>query len=385
MPQGLVRSGDFRNGNPVTWLPTPAHFGTPVAGANEPFGNPEPQANPRMAGNPVDWIPSPIHFGNQVSFSLKPQPYIVIVPPGATGTTTLNLTNLFTGSVNSAELTYFGEPAGVTLAFAPNPDTATSVVTVTVGASVPAGKYTVTIVGTVVSPNIEYVQLHVVVAAGGSAPPPPTGVSLISHVDAVTASFEPNPIVTAPINTTGGNFLVAFVDSFEQPSSFPITVSDTINGIASGNTWVPLGSVASSHTGQLFYAANANVGTDHVFQASTTANFGLSIFVQAWSGLAASPLQSQQVIASPLSPNYNMTFTPANAGDLVIFAIAATNGMPYTVSAGFTISDSGNDSGGGFDGGAMSYLVAPSNASVTPLWTTPGAVGSLNGAVFTAA
>lgn len=167
MPEGLVRSGDFRNGTPIV---LPHQFGNSVAGPNEPFGNTESQSNPRMAGNPVDWTPSPAHFGNQVSFLLQTVPPVVVIAPGATGTINLNLTNLF-GS-NSATATYFGEPSGVSLAFAPNPDTSTSVVTVTVGAGVADGKYTITIVGTVVSPNIEYVQLHLVVASAGAGGAP---------------------------------------------------------------------------------------------------------------------------------------------------------------------------------------------------------------------
>jgi hypothetical protein len=159
MPAGLVRSGDFRNGTPVV---LPHNFGNDVAGANEPFGNVIPQSNPRMAGNPVDWLPSPEHFGNQVSFSLQTVPSVIIVAPGSTGTTDINLTNLL--GTNSAELTYFGEPAGVTISFGTNPDTNSSVATVTVPSDIPAGKYTITIVGTVDSPNIEYVQLYLVVS-----------------------------------------------------------------------------------------------------------------------------------------------------------------------------------------------------------------------------
>ena len=169
-PLGLVRSGGFRNGTPII---LPHNFGNNVtSSANEPFGNTEPQANPRFNSNPVDWTPSSSHFGNQVSFSLgmdAASAPVVIVAPGNTGTISCTLTNLL--GTNSAELTYFGEPTGVTLSFSPNPDTASSTVTITVPSDIPAGKYTITIVGTVNSPNIEYVQLHLVVA-GTSTPPP---------------------------------------------------------------------------------------------------------------------------------------------------------------------------------------------------------------------
>jgi hypothetical protein len=160
MPAGLVRSGDFRNGTPIV---LPHQFGNSVTySTTEPFGNNIPQANPRMAGNSVDWLPSPAHFGNQISFLLQTVPPVVIVAPGSTGTTDINLTNL--KGTNSAELMYFGEPSGVSLAFATNPDLTSSVVTVTVGADVPSGRYTITIVGTVSSPNIEYVHIHLIVS-----------------------------------------------------------------------------------------------------------------------------------------------------------------------------------------------------------------------------
>jgi hypothetical protein len=381
--QGLVRSGDFRKGTPIT---LPHVFGNPV-GEPEPFGNNEPQSNSSMSGNLVTWLPSPAHFGNQVSFSLQTVPPVVIAAPGSTVTTDINLTNLL--GTSSAELSYFGAPVGVTVAFAPNPDTTTSIATVTVGAAVLAGRYTITVFGTVASPDIEYTYIHLVVASSGTPPPPPTGIALVAHASAVAASFEPDPIITAPVSTVGANFLLAYVTSYENTTSFPLVVSDTIGGNPSGNTWVPLTNPNAGHVGQLFYVANANVGASHVFQASNApGSFGLSIFVQAFSGLAASPFEagSDQVILGPSGPPYNMTLTPAATGDLVIYAIAAAgNGISYAVSAGFTITDSGNDpTSGAGDGGALSYLIAPSATAVTPGWTTggTGVVGSINGAVF---
>lgn len=63
MPDGLVRNGDYRNGNPVTepkdfgnkvtWTPKASEFGNPV---NEP----------KDFGNKVTWAPDPAHFGNQI-------------------------------------------------------------------------------------------------------------------------------------------------------------------------------------------------------------------------------------------------------------------------------------------------------------------------------
>jgi hypothetical protein len=60
-------------------------------------------------------------------------------------------------------LTYSGAPVGVTLAFVPNPDTSTSVCTITVGAAVPAGKYAITITGTS-GTEVNTTVLHLVVS-----------------------------------------------------------------------------------------------------------------------------------------------------------------------------------------------------------------------------
>lgn len=142
-PAGLVRSGDNRQGSPIT---EPHQFGTPV---NLPVndGNQEPQSNPTLNSNPVTWAPSPSHFGNQTGFSLQATPPKVNVAQSSTGTTTITVTSLggFAGAVS---LTYSGAPAGVTAAFAPSSTTTSSTMTLTVGGSVPIGNYVITVTGT---------------------------------------------------------------------------------------------------------------------------------------------------------------------------------------------------------------------------------------------
>ena len=158
MPQGLVRSGDFRKGTPVV---LPHQFGNSV-GSPEPFGNIEPQPNTTLFENQVTWTPSPAVFGNQVSFSLQTVPPVVVVPAGSSGNTDINLTNLL--GLSSATLTYYGAPAGVSVAFGTNPDTGLSIATITVGANVPIGRYTITVVGTVSGTNVETTNIQLVVS-----------------------------------------------------------------------------------------------------------------------------------------------------------------------------------------------------------------------------
>ena len=163
MPAGLVRSGDFRKGSPIL---LPHQFGNPVS-LPEPYGNVMPQSNPTLNSNPVTWTPSPPHFGNQVAFSLQVVPPIVIITEGGSQTTSAVLTNLL--GTNSATLTYSGAPAGVTISFAPNPDTGTSVATITVGASVPTGRYTITIEGSASGANVEFTNIQLVVVSSGAS------------------------------------------------------------------------------------------------------------------------------------------------------------------------------------------------------------------------
>lgn len=157
MPDGKVNSGDNRKGNVIT----PGHqFGTPI-GEPEPFGNTEPQSNATLDSNPVTWAPSPAHFGNTVGYSLQTVPPIVIVQAGSDSLTTVILTTL-TGELPSMSLTYSGAPTGVTVSFAPNPDTGVTAVSILVAARVPAGKYTITVAGTAAT-EVDNTNIHLVV------------------------------------------------------------------------------------------------------------------------------------------------------------------------------------------------------------------------------
>jgi hypothetical protein len=166
-PCGLVRSGDFRNGTPMT---AGHEFGTPVSSpAQEPFGNVEPQSNVTLDSNPVAWLISPAYFGNTVDFSLQSVPPIILIEQGDTGSVNINLTNLL--GTNSAALTFTGAPVGVSITFSPNPDTGTSVAEISVGATVPVGKYTIEIDGTGTT-ETDHTNIHLVVVGvdiGGNA------------------------------------------------------------------------------------------------------------------------------------------------------------------------------------------------------------------------
>jgi hypothetical protein len=335
MPQGLVRSGDFRNGTPIT---LPHVFGN-LVGEPEPFGNNEPQANATLDSNPVTWVPTPNHFGNQVSFSLQTVPPVLLVAPGATGSTDINLTNLL--GISSAALTFSGAPTGVTVAFAPNPDTTTSIATVTVGSAVPAGRYTITVFGTVASPNIEYTYIHLVVVAGAT-PPPPTGATFLVGIAAEAESG--NNATTAGVDTTGANFIAAIVGS-NGGNAAASTVTDSL-----GNTWtqLPTAPAGNFSTPVMFYTFATSVGSNHTFKAQNGSSSAFSIAIAAFSGVSAFEAgTSQTSLDNAGSPSPHATTqpgstSPASIGDLIISGIGGyfPNDGPATVvsvDSGFTI------------------------------------------------
>ena len=363
---GKVNSGDFRKGTPIV---LPHQFGTPVSNP-EPQGNVIPQSNATLDSNPVTWVPSPSHFGNTVEFSLQAVPPIVVIAPGNTGTTDINLTWLLDSP--TATLTYTGAPVGVTIAFGTNPDTSTSIATITVGASVPAGKYTITVVGTG-SAETNTTNIHLVVAAAGGGPPPPVGIALVAHA----AAFAGATPTTSAIDTTDATLLVAVIGTVVTLGTPPITDSKL-------NTWQLLtiyGANSSTNpTLQIAYVFNPTVGAGHTFTGSGIA--GTTIEVAAFSGtnitsavFEAGTDQGTTSNAHPIQPG---SVTPATTGDLIISSYynhdsPGGGSGPAIVDSGLTISDQGVTT---FSISAMAYLITTGAGAVNPSWdaTTTGDV-----------
>ena len=101
------------------------------------------------------------------SFTLKPSAATLSVTQGAGGTDTITVTDVspFTGSVTLAAS---GLPTGVTAAFATNPTTSTSVLTLTASSTATVGTSTVTITGTSGSLTATTTIALTVSASGGA-------------------------------------------------------------------------------------------------------------------------------------------------------------------------------------------------------------------------
>jgi hypothetical protein len=319
MPEGLVRSGDYRNGTPIT---LPHQFGTPV-GSNEPFGNVQPQSNPQTPGkgNPVTWLPSPAHFGNQVSFSLQTVPPVVVIARGLTGTTDIDLTNL-KGS-NAATLTSFGEPAGVAVAFAPNPDTGVTVATITVGSSVPVGKYTITVVGTVVSPNIEFTQIHLVVVSAGvtrlATPVATPAGGSYTGAQTVTLTLDPN--ATATYYTTDGSTPTTGSTLYTGPITTTGSGTETIKAFSHGT-----GAYSDSAVMTDVYVISASTSPVLIAKGSAATN-------GSFAGTITSPVLNTTgatvliAIASQFGGSYPISFTDSLGNDWHVLPVVSGGGV----------------------------------------------------------
>jgi hypothetical protein len=361
MPAGKVNSGDFRKGTPIV---LPHQFGN-LVGQGDNFGNVIPQANATLDSNPVTWLPSPTHFGNTVEFSLQSVPPVVIVAQDRTGTVDINLTQLLDSP--TATLTYSGAPTGVTIAFGTNPDTGTSVATITVGSSVPAGKYTITIVGTGAS-ETNTTNIHLYVQAS-STPPPPAGITLVAGAFASKAAAAGGFAVTSPIDTTGADLLVVAISYLFANAAAP---TDTYN-----NTWHALTTYSLAGTGftTIWYAYNPTVGTGHTFTAQSTGQYpciSVAGFAGANTTSAVFEVGTDSGAASGSSaPIHTGSVAAASIGDLYIATAGGYVDGSVTVDSSFTVL--AQDGAGGQDiFGSIAYLIATSTSPVNPAFTYVG-------------
>ena len=341
----------------MTWqVPNPEHFGNPV---NEPVN----------FGNPVTWQPTPSHFGNVITPATTLLATPVATPTGGsyTGAQSVTLT-----TDPNATATYYTTDGS----------------TPTTGSTLYTGAITTTGSGTEVIKAFSHgtgsYSDSAVLTATYVITPAVVPPALIAHATGISTGFGTSPISNS-INTTGANFLVAFITNYSNNPAIAV-VSDTIGGNPSGNVWTPLSSTVNAQSGRLSYCANANVGANHVF----TSGVGVTgtIEVAAFSGVSATPLEAGTdlaTIASGASPIAGQTETPANVNDLIIQGFAGQSGTlltPITIDTGFTITDQNSNENTVFgNAGALAYLVAPAATPTTPNWSLATAGSSSNGSV----
>ena len=369
MPRGLDRSGDFRNGSPIT---LPHEFGTPITEPHD-FGNDVtwPTPDPAHFGNAVTWLPNPAHFGNIIS-PPYPAPTFTSVTPN-NGPTSGGTPIAIVGSGFSAtglEVLIGGQPCTGVVASDDN----------NLSCDSPAGS--------VGSTDIE------IITDGGSVDSPGAwtydalAINLISHTTAATSGFGSTSLATAGIDTTGATFLAAYLEGYEGPYAYPFALMDSY-----GNEWVGLSIATENHTGQLFYSYQkigggaCVVGPGHTFTLTQPGGpfFIATMYVEAFSGVQTSSDPLEGGSDQNLYGGYTgISETPANTGDLIVMGASGYNfTLPVSIDSGFTVTDDNQATGGAAESGAMAYLIAPSTSAVDPTWTTSAQIsGTINGAVF---
>jgi hypothetical protein len=380
MPDGLVRTGDFRKGSPITlphdfgndvdWqTPDPAHFGNPV----------DWQPSPEHFGNPVTWqTPNPAHFGNPISNTPPPPPITQLSTPVATPAG---------GSYTGAQSVTLAVDAHATATYY-----TTDGSTPTTGSTLYTGAITTTGSGTEVIKAFSHgtgsYSDSAVLTATYVITPVVVVPQLQAHATAATSGFGSASLATAGIDTTDATFLAAYLEGYYGPSAYPFALVDSY-----GNEWVGLSIATENHTGQLFYSYQkigggaCVVGPGHTFTLTQPGVPFLvaTMYVEAFSGVQTSsdPLEggSDQILYGGYT---GISETPANTGDLIVMGASGYNfTLPVSIDSGFTVTDDNQATGGAGESGAMAYLIAPSTSAVDPTWTTSAGIsGTINGAVF---
>lgn len=188
-----------------------------------------------------------------------------------------------------------------------------------------------------------------------------------------TISNALDTMVTPAMNTTGANFIVVGVSSYDSAPS----VSDS-----NSNSYTKAGVSAfngdNANTSIWYTASGAPVvGTGHTVTITGSALFA-SAYVLAFSGGVASSFDKYvhaDSAAAALSLATGSIF-PALSDELVVTVLGQGRNNPTTVTidSGFTQADPNYAyvAAGGSVGGAMAYFVQTAAAAMNPIWTTTG-------------
>jgi RHS repeat-associated protein len=197
--------------------------------------------------------------------------------------------------------------------------------------------------------------------AGGGGASTSTPALIASAAAGGTASS----VTTAAIDTTGANFLIVSL-AFNTGATVNLTDSK-------GNIWTPLSSstVTGTVSEQLYYVANASVGSGHTFSNTGTSNFS-SICVAAFSGVAtSSPFDKESGATSSASTIQTGSVTPGLNQELLVSGLGwnATRTLyPPTLDSSFTVSTSSDFLTGNHYGCSIGYLAQSNAGAVNPTW-----------------
>lgn len=194
----------------------------------------------------------------------------------------------------------------------------------------------------------------------------------------------PNSTVAVTTSVSGSSFVI--FQLWESAQATP-TISDTINGSASGNTYTQIGTTLTGAIGgfesaSAFLCTNGNGGVNHVATSTFTGTNIVSTFLVEITGGVLTSLTDQisspqwnDDVSSPFTSNA-ITTTQANELILALALTAAASGTETLTWGGapssFTQVQAVSDGSNSLTGG-VAKLVVSSTGSVNSSFTSAGA------------
>lgn len=228
-----------------------------------------------------------------------------------------------------------------------------------------------------------HAQSPVTASGLASFVPPPSGGGGGGAWTVVAHTFgngSTGNTTSSPIDTTGANFLIAFVES----AGFN-TFSDS-----KGNTWTQGNDPSGSPRGSFMYCfPTTGVGSGHTFSITGGAGGQSFIIVAFTKGAGTASLDNQTAGANgnyysgqSLVPG---SITPATSADLMLSAVifdtqASTAGS--TINSSYVVADSGHSTAG--KNLLFAYKIKTDATAENPTWAATWAFGPGGAAVHAA-
>ena len=180
---------------------------------------------------------------------------------------------------------------------------------------------------------------------------------LYAKVASASASSTGNSAVTAGIDTTGADLLVAVV-------AYSVVGTFTSFADSKGNVWTPLPEYAQNNNRlRAYVSVPTSVGTSHTVTVTTTSAYPTVAFYAFSSGHQTNPFMTS-IGASAASPG---TLTPAENGALIIAGWGCNNTPTATgLDEAFTLDETEDATSQNL---AVGWRVLASARAVTPTFT----------------
>ena len=199
-------------------------------------------------------------------------------------------------------------------------------------------------------------------------------------------------VATTGVTTTTGSAFLAIV-GMGGTQTFS-SISDTINGSASGNTWTQIGSEVTFPTDRCraYYVQNGNGGANHVVTVTVSGAVAITVLLVELTGvLTASVLDGSSLVADAASPFTSGNVATTQADEILVAGIIGASGSnPAThaissasPASGWTIQTSAEETNGAsFFTGAIATQTVSATGTYNGGFTESGAS---NAAVLLAA